>query len=243
MKEDEWVKRMDRGAITILVVEDEENIRFSLVSGLRREGYQVFEAASGQEALELAQCHDPDVVLLDLMLPDMPGLDVSRQLRRSSQATIIMVTARDGESDVIAGLEMGADDYVTKPFSFSVLLARIRANLRRYENVEVAHGEVVQVGSVRLDPASYEASFDGKSLSLTPRLFQLLLFLARRVGRVCTRDELLNAVWGYDYSGETRTVDVHVHWLREKLHAGAPDLVLETVRGVGYRLVVSEEWN
>ena len=222
---------------TILVVEDEENIRFSLTAGLKREGYCVLAAAHGEEALDLFANHHVDAVLLDLMLPDMSGLDVCRLIRKSSQVPIIMVTARDAETDVIVGLEMGADDYVTKPFSLNVLLARIRANMRRIR-VQETEDEILQVGSVTLDPASYRAMAGETSLDLTPRLFHLLLFMAQQIGKVCSRDQLLNAVWGYDYVGETRTVDVHMHWLREKLQEPAPDLQLETVRGVGYRLVV-----
>ena len=226
--------------ITILVVEDEENIRFSLVAGLEREGYEVLAAARGEDALQQLRQSSVDMVLLDVMLPDMSGLDVCRLIRRDSNVPIIMVTARDAETDVIGGLEMGADDYVTKPFSLSVLLARIRANFRRLEPTSATEPAPLQVGSVLLDPASYTAISSGRSLALTPRLFQLLLFMGEHVGRVCTRDQLLDTVWGYDYGGETRTVDVHIHWLREKLHTGAPDLMLETVRGVGYRLVVTD---
>ena len=225
---------------TILIVEDEENIRFSLAAGLKREGYRVLTAAQGEEALELLGQHPVDLVLLDLMLPNMSGFDVCRLVRRDSQVPIIMVTARDAETDVIVGLEMGADDYVTKPFSLSVLLARIRANMRRTAVQQDPEHEAVQVGSVRLDSESYRAMAGTVPLDLTPRLFHLLLFMAQRLGKVCSRDQILNAVWGYDYVGETRTVDVHIHWLREKIQEHAPDLRLETVRGVGYRLVVHE---
>ncbi|MFO8059461.1 MAG: response regulator transcription factor [Bacillota bacterium] len=225
---------------TILIVEDEENIRFSLAAGLKREGYRVLTAIQGEEALELLSQHRVDLVLLDLMLPGMSGLDVCRLIRRDCEVPIIMVTARDAETDVIVGLEMGADDYVTKPFSLNVLLARIRANMRRTAVQQVPEHEVLQVGSVRLDSESYRVMAGSVPLDLTPRLFDLLLFMAQQLGKVCSRDQLLNAVWGYDYVGETRTVDVHIHWLREKIQERAPDLQLETVRGVGYRLVVQE---
>ncbi|MFO8061135.1 MAG: response regulator transcription factor [Bacillota bacterium] len=219
----------------ILVVEDEENIRYSLVSALRREGYRTLEAESGEEALDLAKTYSPDMVLLDLMLPDISGLDVCRLLRRESDVPVVIVTARDAEPDIIGGLEMGADDYVTKPFSLSVLLARIRANLRR--NAPEKNLSQVAVGNLSLDAASRTACVSERLLELTPRLFSLLLHLAQRVGVVCGRDEILNEVWGYDYFGETRTVDVHIHWLRRKLADAGADVSLETVRGVGYRLV------
>lgn len=229
--------------VTILVVEDEENIRFSLSSGLAREGYRVLEAADGETGLALAREGDPDLVLLDLMLPDISGLDVARLIRRDKSVPIIMVTARDAETDIIGGLEMGADDYVTKPFSMGVLLARIRVNLRRKggEAGEDGATSSLRIGPLVMEPESLVARLGERSLDLTPRLFQLLLYLARNAGAVCTRDAMLNEVWGFDYVGETRTVDVHVHWLREKLREAGPGVSLETVRGVGYRLVVSEE--
>ena len=225
---------------TILVVEDDENIRYSLVSGLEREGYSVLATDQGEQALEILSRRDPDLVLLDLMLPDISGLDVCRLIRKKSQVPIIMVTARDAEPDIIAGLEMGADDYITKPFSLSVLLARVRAGLRRGYPEEAGHSpSEIAVGSLRLDQSAYRAWVKDRPLDLTPRLFRLLLHLARHHGQVCERDQLLDQVWGYDYVGETRTLDVHVHWLRNKLKDHSDAVSLETVRGVGYRLVVS----
>ncbi len=224
---------------SVLVVEDDDAIRFSLTAALRREGFSVTGTAEGEEALQLLESVRPDLVLLDLVLPDLSGLDVCRLIRRVSQVPIIMVTARDAEGDVVSGLELGADDYVTKPFSLSVLMARVRANLRRGAQEAGAPGSdtsSVQVGTLEIDPESHLATAAGRQLELTPRLFQLLLYLARNAGRVCRRDELLDRVWGYDFLGETRTLDVHVHWLRERL--AATDLVLETVRGIGYRLGV-----
>ncbi|MFO7941090.1 MAG: response regulator transcription factor [Bacillota bacterium] len=225
---------------SVLVVEDEENIRFSLSSSLEREGYRVLSAATGEEGLTMAREEDVDLVLLDVMLPDVSGLDVSRLIRRESNVPIIMVTARDAETDIIAGLEMGADDYVTKPFSLGVLLARIRANLRREIADTPESTDAVRVGSISLEPESYTARIGEEMMDLTPRLFNLLLFLGKNEGAVCTRDRILDEVWGYDYIGETRTVDVHIHWLRGKLRKWAPEVTLETVRGVGYRLVVRE---
>jgi len=222
----------------ILIIEDEENIRFSLSAGLRREGYRVLVAATAEEGLHLARTGDPDLILLDVMLPDASGLEVCRLLRRESRVPIIMVTARDHESDIIGGLEMGADDYVTKPFSLGVLLARIRANLRREDPDGVEIG-VLRVGPLVMDPEARAARLHDRPLDLTPRLFALLYYLANNAGAVCTRERILNEVWGYDYLGETRTLDVHIHWLREKL-ADSPALILETVRGVGYRLLVED---
>lgn len=223
---------------TILVAEDDAEIRFSIVSALEREGYRVMATASGEEALELLAREPCDLVLLDVLLPDLSGLDVCRLMRRQSAVPIIMVTARDAEPDVVAGLEMGADDYVTKPFSLSVLLARVRANLRRTQRVPEA--KKLQVGSLTLDPASCTVTAKERVLELSPRLFGLLWQLARHQGEVCRRDHLLDEVWGYEFIGETRTLDVHVHWLREKLRERAPDLEIRTVRGVGYRLVVGK---
>lgn len=221
---------------TILIVEDEENIRYSILTGLRREGFAVLEAGTGEEALEVAQNESPDLILLDLMLPDISGMDVCRILRRDTDVPIIMVTARDAEPDIIAGLEMGADDYVTKPFSLSVLLARVRANLRRNPSDE--HWDTLQIGSLTMDAQSYEAQVDGEPVDLTPRLFKLLFYLVQHRGTVCSRDEILNQIWGYDYIGQTRTVDVHIHWLRERLDSAGCGIRIDTVRGVGYRLVV-----
>jgi len=224
---------------SILIVEDEENIRYSLITGLRREGFETIVAENGETALELARKHTPDLILLDLMLPDISGMDVCRILRRETDIPIIMVTARDAEPDVIAGLELGADDYITKPFSLSVLLARVRANLRRRKKKSPA--KRLQVGNLILDSASYEAQVEDEHLDLTPRLFNLLFYLAQKNGVVCTRDEILDEIWGYEYFGETRTLDVHIYWLREKLLSTNADIEIRTVRGVGYRLVVEQD--
>ncbi len=224
---------------TILIIEDDESIRFSLSSGLAREGFQVLTASNGEKGLDMVAEHCPALILLDLMLPDISGLDVCRLIRKESDVPIIMVTARDAETDIIAGLEMGANDYVTKPFSMSVLMARVRAALRRgLPPGGGARTGRIRAGSLILDPVSYGARAGDRTLDLTPRLFQLLLHLASSPGQVASRDALLDQVWDYDYVGETRTLDVHVHWLRQKLEPLAPDIVIETVRGVGYRLVV-----
>ena len=223
----------------ILVVEDEENIRYSLQKGLTREGFLVCSTERGVKALELASEHEFDLILLDLLLPDISGLDVCRLMRKESDVPIIMVTARDAEHDVIVGLEMGADDYITKPFSMSVLVARVRACLRRRQRTEREGARQLQVGSLSLDERSYSAEVDGSSIDLTPRLFRLLFYLAEREGEVCSRDHILDEIWGYDYFGETRTLDVHIHWLRDRLKGSGTQVQIETVRGIGYRLVDS----
>jgi DNA-binding response OmpR family regulator len=221
--------------LKVLLVDDEESFVASLSYVLSREGYDVSVAYDGERALEMAMSEHPDLVLLDVMLPGQSGLEVCRQIKARVRAAIIMLTARDGEMDMVVGLEAGADDYVSKPFNLSVLLARIRAVLRRQAGAE----EAVSMGPLVLMPGSYNARWDEVSLDLTPRLFQLLLLLAENPGKVLSRDEILDRVWGYEYLGQTRTVDVHIHWLREALAqaSGSPDII-QTVRGVGYRLVI-----
>jgi DNA-binding response OmpR family regulator len=219
----------------ILVVEDEADIALSLRYNLEREGgYAVTVAADGERALREAEKTPPDAVLLDLNLPGMDGLEVCRQLRRraaTARVPILMVTARVGEGERVTGLDEGADDYVTKPFSIKEVLARLRAVLRRASGDE---GEVLEDAGLRLDLASREVHVEGAPVVLTRKEFDLLADLLRHRGRVLTRERLLERVWGYDYPGETRTVDVHVRRLRQKL--GAPvEARIETVVGVGYR--------
>ena len=228
---------------SILVVDDEESFVASLVHALSREGYKVYSASDGPTALSRATTKRPDVILLDLMLPGMSGLSVCRAIREQPdyQPGIIMVTAKDTDVDEVVGLESGADDYVTKPFNLSLLLARIRALLRRQKREQSPQPkpEHIVLGDLEILPGAYEAYCNHTAIDLSPRLFAILLHLAQRLGQVCTRDELLNQVWGYDYAGETRTVDVHVHWLREHLErAGCTRVEIQTVRGVGYKLVM-----
>ena len=232
----------------VLVVDDEESFVSSLRHTLSREGYRVLTAFDGPSALEIALREQPDVILLDLMLPGMHGLEVCRAIRLAPikvQPGVIMVTAKSTDFDAVVGLESGADDYIAKPFNLNLLLARLRALMRRNRRLgDAADGGLpgesaeLTVGPLQLRPAAYEAAWDHHPLALSPRLFELLLHLARNVGRVVTRDELLNEVWGYDYAGQTRTVDVHVHWLRELLAtAGDAGEMIQTVRGVGYKMV------
>lgn len=233
-------------ARTVLVVDDETTLRETLAEALQQDGLDVLTAADGKDALEQFRRGKPDLVLLDLMLPQISGIEVCRIMRRESAVPIVMLTAKDGEIDKVVGLELGADDYVTKPFSLRELMARIRTQLRRLDNLDEGeaagsdrhHGSApVQLGAVSVDVAGHRLLRDGKELSVKPKAFELLTFLLRNPGQVFTRDQLLEKVWGYDYAGETRTVDVHVHWLRAAIEVDASTpLYLQTVRGVGYVL-------
>jgi len=232
---------------TILVVEDEPILRDTIVYNLRADGYDVLTAGDGATALDTAQRHRPDLVLLDLMLPVMDGLEVCRQLRRRSETNtvpILMLTARAEETDKVVGLELGADDYVTKPFSWRELRARVRALLRRTEpRPEAANqpgqqeeARVLMAETLRVDLDRREVTIGERQIELPARLFDLLVYLLRHRGTVLTRDRLLEHVWGYDFAGDTRTVDVHIRWLREKIEDDpANPALVQTVRGVGYR--------
>ncbi len=221
----------------ILVVDDEKHIVELLKLYLTKEGYEVEAAHSGQEAIDKAKARKPDLVVLDLMLPDLDGFEVCRQLRGKSDVPIIMLTARDDDVDKIVGLELGADDYLTKPFNPRELLARAKAVLRRYR-AEPANEDVIHVGDVTIDRARREVTIAGRPVEMRAKEFDLLTAFARNVGVVMGRDKLLNTVWGYDYYGDTRTIDVHVTWLRDKLEGS--QVQIQTVWGVGYKLVASE---
>ena len=223
----------------ILVVDDEPNLLHSLAYSLRREGYEVSTAVDGEEALALAGHQNPDAVVLDVMLPKLDGFEVCRRLRAASTVPILMLTAKDSEIDRVVGLELGADDYLTKPFSMRELLARIKALLRRAGMVQ-SHPtteDVLRAGDLEVDLAKRRVRVGGREVLLKPMEFQLLAFLLANPGRVFSRDSLLERVWGYEYAGITRTVDAHIRSLREKLGDDAETpRWLETVRGVGYRL-------
>ncbi len=223
---------------TILVVDDEKTLRETLAESLEGEGFAVIQAADGREAVDKFRRHHPDLVLLDLMLPEISGTEVCRLIRAESGVPILMLTAKIAEVDKVVGLELGADDYVTKPFSFRELLARIRALLRRSEaQASAPEPETVDLGQVRVDLSGRRLIRGGEVLPIKPKAFELLAFLIRNAGHVFTRDQLLEKVWGYDYAGESRTVDVHIHWLRAQIEADpANPAYLETVRGVGYVL-------
>jgi two-component system response regulator RegX3 len=221
----------------ILVIEDDAAIRETLRYHLEAAGFVVQEAADGPTGLRAARSGRPDLVLLDLMLPGMSGLDVTRALRKSSSLPIIMVTARDSDVDKIVGLELGADDYVTKPFSAREVLARVNAVLRRAraQSDEQSVPEHEAIGDFTIDRAARRVRLRGAELKLTAREFDLLSYLLANPGRVHSRDTLIARVWGADFGGDSKTVDVHVRWLREKL-AGKSPFEIVTVRGAGYRL-------
>ncbi len=219
----------------ILLVEDERPIVESLRYALEKEGYDVLEAADGSEALELARAKSPDLVLLDIMLPGMSGFEVCRILRKESSVPILMLTARSDEPDRVVGLDLGADDYITKPFSMREVLARVRAALRRSQ-AATAVTETLQVGDLEMDLARHEVRAGDQRIPLPPRQFDLLRAFLSSSGRVLTREVLLQQVWGYDFGGDDRTVDVHVRWLRRKLQDAGSRITIETVRGVGYKL-------
>ena len=223
----------------VLVVEDEESLLFTLAHNLKREGYAVITAARGDDALRLAREKHPDLIVLDLMLPGVDGIQVCRLLRRDTTVPILMLTALGGESDRVAGLDTGADDYMAKPFGMRELLARIRALLRRAGQPSQAPPAspraAVVSGNLELDLERREARREGTVLHLKPKEFELLLFFTRNPGRVFSREQILNEVWGYDFYGGPRTVDVHIRWLRQKIEddAAAPKR-LRTIRGSGY---------
>ena len=226
-------------ASTVLVVDDEKTLREAVAYELQQEGYRVVTAADGRQALESFRAERPDLVLLDLMLPELSGMEVCRIMRSESDVPIIMLTAKSSEIDKVVGLEVGADDYVTKPFSLRELLARVRAHLRRREAAPVGSGsaQTVPLGRVQVDLAGHRLTRDGAAVPLKPKAFELLAFLLRHQGQVFTREQLLEQVWGYGFAGETRTVDVHVHWLRAEIEELPHDpQLLQTVRGVGYVL-------
>ncbi|MCA9765556.1 MAG: response regulator transcription factor [Carnobacterium sp.] len=225
----------------ILVVDDEKPISDIVKFNLIKEGYEVFTAYDGEEALEQVKAVEPDLILLDLMLPKIDGLEVCREIRKTHDMPIIMVTAKDSEIDKVLGLELGADDYVTKPFSNRELVARVKANLRRHSNAKsvVVEEETndIEVGALTVHPDAYIVSKRGETIELTHREFELLHYLARHLGQVMTREHLLQTVWGYDYFGDVRTVDVTVRRLREKIEdSPSHPTWLVTRRGVGYYL-------
>jgi DNA-binding response OmpR family regulator len=220
----------------ILVVDDEPTLVATLKYNLEREKYQVITATDGPAALEAARGARPDLILLDIMLPGLDGIEVCRILRKEMNVPIIMLTARGAEVDKVVGLEIGADDYVTKPFGTRELLARVRAHLRRAETPASSLDGSVSVGEIRIDVARHQAFKGDTPLDMKPREFELLTFFLRNRGRAFTREQLLNQIWGYDFVGDTRTVDVHVRWLRKKIEddPGSPRRLI-TVRGTGYR--------
>jgi DNA-binding response OmpR family regulator len=229
----------ERSAKTVLVVEDEPTLASTLSYNLRKNGFNVISTADGLAGLQAARRDTPDVVVLDLMLPKMDGLEVCRRIRAESDVPILMLTAKSEEMDKVVGLEIGADDYLTKPFSMRELLARVKALLRR--SATRAEDDVTAklvAGQIEMDARGRVVTRAGEEVLLKPKEFDLLFFLAKNAGQVFTRDQVLEQVWGYDFFGGNRTVDVHIRWLREKLeeNPGRPKHLL-TVRGVGYKFV------
>ncbi len=230
------------GNSKILVVEDDRNLLDVLKYNLAKEGNDVLTAADGIEALDVARSKKPNLIVLDIMLPKLDGFEVCRILRREMTVPILMLTAKAEETDKVVGLELGADDYMTKPFSMREFLARIRAMLRRAEmmtatsSAQEAIPSLIKVGELEIDFARHKVSRSGTIIDLSPKEFDLLAFLIKNKEQVFSRDQLLEKVWGYDYAGDTRTVDVHIRWLRQKIEAdpASPGHLL-TVRGIGYK--------
>lgn len=230
------------GKPTILVVDDEQHIVELVRFNLEKEGYRVITALDGKEACRLAVAEKPDLIILDVMLPEMDGFEVCQVIQRDKtirDVPIIMLTARTEELDKVLGLEIGADDYMTKPFSPRELLARVKARLRRSVKKAPEPSDdngVIRIDGIVIDPQKFEVSLEGEKLDLTPKEFELIRFLARSPGRVLTRDYLLENIWGYEYLGDTRTVDVHIRHLRQKIESNpANPQYIETVRGIGYK--------
>ena len=219
----------------ILLVEDEEKLARFVELELKHEGYEVDKAFDGRTGLEMAEGGGYDLLLLDIMLPGLNGLEVLRRLRKSSQVPVIMLTARDAVMDKVTGLDMGADDYVTKPFSIEELLARIRASLRK-QSAQKQESGLLSCGGLTVDVSRHRVTRDGRDIELTGREFSLLQYFMENKTIVLTRDQLLEKVWGYEYLGETNVVDVYVRYLRGKIDDGFDQKLLQTVRGVGYVL-------
>ncbi|NLD19925.1 MAG: response regulator transcription factor [Clostridiales bacterium] len=218
----------------ILIVEDEEKIARFIELELTHEGYEISKALNGREGLEMAENGHFDLLLLDIMLPELSGLEVLRRIRKHSSIPIIMLTARDAISDKVSGLDMGADDYITKPFAIEELLARIRVALKRKPADSIYQNNVLEAGMLSLDTDSHQVTYDGEPIELTNREFNLLQVLLENKSIVLSRDTLLERVWGYDYMGETNVVDVYVYYLRSKIDDVVGEKIIETVRGVGY---------
>jgi len=231
----------------ILVVDDEISLQETLAYNLKRQGYEVQTTGDGTEALELAREMEPDLIILDVMLPGLDGFEICRILRREMSTPVLMLTARDDEIDRVVGLEVGADDYMAKPFSMRELLARVKAMLRRVrlirEEVNLAEGEdgkpkpeIMEFGNLKIDMTRREITVDGEVVAFKPKEYELLTFLAQHQGQVLSREFILERVWGWDFIGDSRTVDVHVRWLREKIEPDPanPQRII-TVRGAGYR--------
>lgn len=227
--------------VRILIVEDEKKIARFLELELQHEGYEVQTAGDGRTGLSMALSWEPDLMILDLMLPGLSGIEVCRRLRHESDLPIIMLTAKDDVSDKVMGLDMGADDYMTKPFAIEELLARIRVNLKKHRAGRSAAASVLTAGKLRVEPASYSASYDGTAIALTKKEFDLLRYLMEHRDTAVTRDTLLCDVWGYDYAGDTNIVDVYIRYLRQKIDEPFHIKTIHTIRAVGYMFSYEEK--
>ena len=225
----------------ILIVEDEKKIARFLELELAHEGYEVRTAGDGRTGLELALSWQPDLMILDLMLPELSGIEVCRRLRHESDLPIIMLTAKDDVSDKVMGLDMGADDYMTKPFAIEELLARIRVGLKKHRAGRVDVLPCLTAGKLKVEPASYSVSYDGHPISLTKKEFDLLRYLMEHHDAAVTRDTLLCDVWGYDYAGDTNSVDVYIRYLRQKIDEPFHIKTIHTIRAVGYMFSYEEK--
>jgi len=225
----------------ILIVEDEKKIARFLELELQHEGYEVQTAGDGRTGLSLALIWEPDLMILDLMLPGLSGIEVCRRLRHDSDLPIIMLTAKDDVSDKVMGLDMGADDYMTKPFAIEELLARIRVGLKKHRAGRSTALPVLTAGKLRVEPASYSVSYDGKPIALTKKEFDLLRYLMEHRDTAVTRDTLLCDVWGYDYAGDTNIVDVYIRYLRQKIDEPFRIKTIHTIRAVGYMFSYEEK--
>lgn len=222
---------------TILVIEDETSIATLIKYNLEKAGYMVLLSYDGKEGLEIALNQNPDLIVLDLMLPTLDGMEVCKELRsRRNNIPIIMLTARDDEFDKVLGLELGADDYMTKPFSPRELVARVKAVLRRFQHIHILENEVYTFNNIKVFPANFEVYKNDELIEFTPKEFELLVYLLKNKNRVLTREQLLSAVWNYQFVGDTRIVDVHISHLREKLEENSrKPKFIKTIRGIGYK--------
>ena len=225
----------------IMIIEDEKKIARFLELELQHEGYEVQIAFDGRSGLEACERLKPDLLILDLMLPELSGIEVCRRLRHSTDIPIIMLTAKDNVGDKVMGLDMGADDYMTKPFAIEELLARIRVNLKKHRSGKNSATPLLSAGKLSVDPASYSVSFDSQPVSLTKKEFDLLRCLMEHSGTAMTRDVLLNEVWGYSYAGETNIVDVYIRYLRQKIDDRFGIKSIQTIRAVGYMFHYEEQ--
>ena len=224
----------------ILVVDDDANISELLRMYLEKEGYEVKTAADGVEGITTFRMYEPDLVLLDIMMPKKDGWQVCREIREHSSKPIIMLTAKGETIDKVLGLELGADDFIVKPFDMKEVFARIKAVLRRYAKHETGDGELIKFDNIEISLQKYELRIKGKTIDLPPKELELLYFLAANYNRVFTRDQLLDKVWGFDYLGDSRTVDVHIKRLREKVEGVSEQWSLQTVWGVGYKFELKQ---